>query len=130
MTIDDKSARLLAAIAANAKALNDATDDVNAAIEQLEDRLTQIGVGVSCGLDRKIEVTVDSRTWGIGYGKCENKWCFTAFETAPPGTLLLPLLKAPRAVRVASLEVLYLVLDAIHTRQLQMFHDIHKAKLK
>ena len=110
-------------IAELAVALNERTNHVNAQLEEIEDYLTRVGVGVDTR-NRDVRVDVDGVTWALGYCRVNtaagNAYRLAAWLRGEPGSTDAEprvLLNCPRAVRVAALDVIDSVLFAILQRQ-------------
>lgn len=85
------STKTMEDLEAAAAALNQASDDLNEVIEGLEDRFERLGIGVSCWLD------VLPNSWALGYAKHDGRW---RIVVKAPEAQAVPLLKAPRSLRV------------------------------
>ncbi len=115
-------------IAERAAELNEHTNHVNEQLEEIEDRLTQIGVGVSTE-GRDVRVDVNGAPWSIGYRKivaaAGNGWRLAAWESGGPvNGEIRALLSCPRAVRAAALDVIDSVLFNILERQKELIMKI------
>lgn len=149
MTIDQK----LQAISARAEKLNKATDDLNQTINGIEAKLAAVRVGVSVWLDSLLDEkrsfeeveapngeyrTARMRSgWNLGYTKIEDAWRIAAKRcegedfngdcelTDSAGAV--PLVTAPRAVRMQAAEQLETLLDAILNRMSEYMRGIESA---
>lgn len=100
------------------KQLDDASDRVNAAIDDFEEQLEQTGAGVSAYVD-------GPEGWSIGYSKLDGKWRLVAGR-AETGTIKLT--AAPRLVRIAALGMQDQIIQALIDRTVECLNSIEAAR--
>jgi len=112
--MDAKLTKLLELIAIRSREISNLSEGVNERIEEVEDALTQINVGVT--LQESILVEAEGAEWLIGYRKFGDKdWGISVRVRDQQSTIRL--LKAPRVVRIAALACLGLLLSEIKNEQ-------------
>jgi len=110
--MDAKLTKLLELIAIRSREISNLSEGVNERIEEVEDALTQINVGVT--LQESILVEAEGAEWLIGYRKFGDKdWGISVRDQQST----IRLLKAPRVVRIAALACLGLLLSEIKNEQ-------------
>jgi hypothetical protein len=138
-------------LAAKASKLNSKTDELNGIFEGLEAKLETAQVGVTCWLDRLLEVEngvpsdsgIGADTgWTIGYTRIGSRWRLAArperwlFSMTPDkeyGETMaigdpVALVSAPRSIRVAAAGVLDDLIEALTNRVDHYLSNIEKAK--
>ena len=95
-----------------AQELNESTDAVNATIDQFEEKLNELNLGVSAWVTPSpseiAEAGDEWNDWQIGYGKDHGKWrilarfveCYEDIESPPVARSPIPLRDAGREVRM------------------------------
>jgi hypothetical protein len=126
--------------------LKSETEELNEVIASLSDRLKATGIGVSAWtgqlLAEKDRTEGDIRVrsgWELGYAKVDDTWTIAVRKTS--GQLVgpdevetwvdedpMPLLKAPRNVRVESAEHLERLVETISEKARRFIASIAKAK--
>jgi len=145
----------LDALAQTAATLNSKTDELNQVIADVEHELQDAGVGVTIWLRRLLEESTTERRyradddeqrwpidvtfgWQLGFAKIDGEWRVAArqariedshegnesFEERPP----VPLLKAPRIVRVEAAPLLEALVEALTERMKSYIAGIEQAK--
>jgi hypothetical protein len=141
-----------------ASALNKETDELNATIERLEQQLADAKIGVAVWLNVVLEADerlddpeiVNGREvqmkfctgWDLGYCKIGDSWRIATKQSQATGvadaartelpwldtTSPMPLVSAPRVVRVAAADHLESLLSALSHRMQRFVESIQRAK--
>jgi len=113
----------LADLSAAVTELHNATDRVNAILDDLDEELEKIGPGVNVWLEPR-------DGWRIGYARVSGKWHLAAERMAlasPEAVEPISLSTAPRAVRVAAVEQRVELTAAITARVREILASVQKA---
>lgn len=113
--MDAKLTTLLELIAIRSREISNLSEGVNERIEEVEDALTQINVGVT--LQEGILIEAEGIEWLLGYRKFGDKDWGISVRVRSDQQSTLRLLKAPRVVRIAALASLGLLLSEIKNQQ-------------
>jgi hypothetical protein len=115
--MDAKLTKLLELISVRAEEISRLSDGVNARIEEVEDALTRVNVGIS--LPESVLIEAEDAEWLIGYRKFDKDWGISIAKRRDDdrAETAIRLLKAPRVVRLAALGGLGLLLRGIKDRQ-------------
>ncbi len=110
---------LLKRLRNRSQALNQATDDLNRYIEDVEERVRDIRTGVEVWLE--VEV---GEGWQIGWTRGpDRRWGFGAKRTGQR----TPLLSAPRSVRVEAAPLLDEIVTVMAHRAEEMAQEVMEA---
>jgi hypothetical protein len=115
--MDPKLTKLLELIRVRAEEINTLSDGVNERLEEVEDALAQMNVGVT--LPPSVLVEADDTNWLLGYRKFDKDWALSVARRFDDDRTDTPvrLLSSPRVVRIAALGAIGLVLRGIKERQ-------------
>jgi len=115
----------LAQLGQAATALQLETENLNAGIVAFDTRLAEIGAGVTLWLDTKL-LELGEKSWTFGYARVNGKMGLAVRQgTFEP--LLLPLINAPRHVRVAAVALMRELITALTDRAREHADEVRAA---
>ena len=127
---DVELSKLLSDLELTAKKLNDASGRVNSILLSCEQKIRTSNLGIEIWLPNAVDLSDDSEfefepspcvSAQLGFAKIENVWCLAARISSNPGSAgnvnkPIPLLQAPRKVRMGALELLPNLVRALSER--------------
>lgn len=123
---------MLDSIGSICERINKIADDANNDIACVEDRLRKAQVGIEFW-SKKSKLGVTGK---MGYGKNDGEWMllfqhldYEKPEQAHPSWITLPLLKAPRDIRVSAAEQLPVFLEEIHSYLFGLVNELEAEKV-
>jgi hypothetical protein len=141
---DVELSKLLTDLEKTAKKLNDASGRVNNIILSCENKIRNSNLGIEVWLEDDIDLSDETefedpaaprcKSATLGFAKVENLWCLatrlqaTAVTVFGQNPKLVPLLQAPRKVRMGAIELLPKLVLEISKRAAAKLAAIEKAE--
>jgi hypothetical protein len=134
---DVELSKLLTDLEKTAKALNDASGRVNSILLSCENKIRTSNLGIEVWLENPVDLSDDSEiepqivtSAKLGFAKVDNIWCLVTRITPFVNTTNkpVPLLQAPRKVRMGALELLPNLVRALSERAAKRLAAIETAE--